>query len=265
MPLALRRTALLLVALLGLLFVGAAGAAAAPVFPEQTGFVVDAANVVPDGAQAQVEARLAQYADAARKTVLVGVVPDLGGASIDDYANDLFDKWHPRNEGDPGVIVVIAMAERQMRIEVGTPLQGDLVDAEAGRIIRDVMRPQMQAGDVGGAISGAVEAIIDQLGGDTGQALAVPTRRVSGDGNPGGWVALIFVGLMLMGVFGSFLGRRRGVSSDWMWLPILLGSGHRGDGGWSGGSSGGGFGGGGGFSGGGFGGGASGGGASGGW
>ena len=59
---------------------------------------------------------------------------------------------------DNGVLVLIAPAQRRMRIEVGYGLEGSLTDLKAGRIIRTIMTPRFKANDFDGGIEQGVRA-----------------------------------------------------------------------------------------------------------
>lgn len=244
----------------------AAPSAQAQDFPRFEAPVVDAADVVPDDAEDRLNRELIDYQERSGNQIAVAVVETIGEASIEDYSEDLFDEWGVgREDLDNGVLVVIAMSERRMRIEVGFGVEGDLTDLESGRIVREQMEPRMRGGDVGGALEAATAEIRLALGDTQAQAPAAPAEDSQPSAFPfiAGAVGFMFLFQMMRRMRrGGRRGRRRGDFSLW---PILIGTG------WgtrSGGLGGGGFGGGGvgggGFGGGG-GGGSGGGGASGGW
>lgn len=249
----MRRAVLVLLA--GVACVLISGSAIAQDFPRFTNHVVDAAGVVPDDAEDRINAQLAAYQKRSTNQIAVAVVETLDDTSVEDYAEDLFDEWGVgQKDKDNGALLVIAMQERQLRIEVGYGLEGDLTDLESGRIV-DAMAPLMRRGDIGGAIEQATNDIRFALGDTEAAQPAEPEAEPSEDSTSLFWVLplLFFIG---MGFIGRRRGRRRRDFSLW---PILLG------GAWGSGGSGGGFSGGGGGFGGGGGGGSGGGGASGGW
>jgi uncharacterized protein len=196
----------------------------------------------------------------------VATFPSLEGEALEDVSMRIAEAWRPGLKGkDTGILVTLFMAERKLRIEVGYGLEATIPDITAGRIIRNVMVPEMRAGRPAAAIDGAVDALAAVARGEK-----LPERVRKKDKGIPPLLAL----LLLFGVIsvvsriargqarrGRGLGRHGSI--PW-WLPLLGGGGGRG-GGWSGGGFGGGSfgggGGGGGFSGGSFGGG----GASGGW
>jgi uncharacterized protein len=246
-----RRTAGALLVLSTLVVLAAGSPARAGVLqPEFSAPVVDDADVVPDQVERAVSAELLAYDQRSGNQIAVAVVETTGDDSLEDYAIDLAREWGVGTEGDDdGVLVLIAFADRRLRIEVGRGLEGELTDLESGRIISEQMRPRLQAGDVGAAIEAGTAAIRAALGDDTANVPA-PITRSEDDDRGGGipWPLLIF-GLLALG--GGFGRRRRGGFAG----PLVFG-GLGGFGGFGrGGGGGGGFGGFGGGGGGGFGGG----------
>lgn len=256
--------------------IGARLAAVLLALPAFTAPVVDEAGVVHDSIEQSVSAQLEDYRRRSGNQVAVAVVRTTGDESLEDYSIDLAREWGVGTRGeDNGVLLLIAMEDRRIRIEVGRGVEDELTDLESGRIIRERLVPLLRAGDVGTAVQEGTQAIRQGLG-DTSVGELPPmvtvdeSERNDDDDGGGGFGALL--PFLVFGIFGlSALGGRRGRR---MWgggMPIFwgggFGGGHGGGfGGSSGGDSGGGgfSGGGGGFSGGG-GGGFGGGGASGSW
>jgi uncharacterized protein len=272
MPLT-RRAETALVILLAL-FVACTARADVMNLPMPTQYVVDRANVIDQSAENQINSLLHQLDRKTTAHVIVLTVPSLEGNPLEDVSLHLaHDVWKLGYEGkDNGVLVLVAIAEKRYRIEVGYGLEGVIPDSVTGTIGREYFMPYFRRGDYSGGISAAANEIARLIAADAGVSLtggAAPSppvtrsaRPAPGDGSR--LVNLLFL-ILLMAVPMSipliiFLllmsGRRLGGRSVW-WSG--------GSGGWGGG---GGFGGGG-FGGGGFGGGGGGGfgggGASGGW
>lgn len=247
-PADMRFAALALFALLVL----SASAHAAPSFPQLSGRVVDNANMIDASDQDRLTDMLAAHEQDSGEQVVVVTLPDLGGETIEDYGYQLGRHWGIGEQGeDTGALLIVAKAERKIRIEVGYGLEGRLTDAQSSTIINNVMTPAFGDGNFSQGIIDGAGAMVRVLGGDP---LAEPEHRQRGsDDQPSilrtvGFFALMVV---IIGLFGSGGGggrggrRRRG-----LWgVPIFMGGGF---GGSSGGFGGGGFsGGGGGFGGGG--------------
>ncbi|HVT65722.1 MAG TPA: TPM domain-containing protein [Mycobacteriales bacterium] len=256
-------------AALGVLPVPAAHASG---FPAPTGYFVDATGDISAADGRAIEAELESYAERSGHQLAVAVVDTTGNESIEDYSNDLFGDWGVGSaERNDGVLIVVAIDDRQLRIEVGRGLEETLTDIEADDIIRNDMVPSLKAGDYAAAVRAGERGVRAALGDPTPNAAGQPQGFSGyGGGQPGSRTSdtgmpetiaivifLLFLLVMVMAVTSAFRRGGRGGRS-----PIFMGTGW-GAGSWSGGG-GGGFSGGGGF--GGFGGGSSGGGgASGSW
>lgn len=233
-------------------------AAPSPAQVANDGWVTDLADLLSKEQEQELELLMESYKQGSTNEIAVLTMPDLGGQPIERYALDVAREWGIGGaETSNGALLVVAKAERKIRIEVGRGLEGALPDVICGRIIRDVITPAFKRGDFPGGIRAGVEALHAAIGGD----YAPLQRTTRGRRSSGGLVMLPV--LLLLVILGSRRRRRyRGRGSIWPWLVLGgMSSGHRSS--WSGGSFGGG--GGGGFSGFGGGGGFSGGGASGGW
>ncbi len=266
------------------------GAATAQTLPKFTGFVVDAANVIPPDQEAALTKRLDDLQKATGNQLVVATVPDLEGYPIEDYGNALIRSWGVGlKDANNGAILLVAPNDRKVRIEVGYGLEPVLTDAFSSVVINQQILPRFKAGDIPGGIVAGTNAVADQLALPDAEARAKvtaaaaeydKTHRRSNSGGGGVPIGLIFFGIALAAIVIPMISRRaggkhyvdggsRGGGSGA--LPIVLwsiadamtrggggswggGGGDSGGGGWGGG----GFGGGGGGSGGG-------GGASGGW
>ncbi len=228
-------------------------ALAAPTFPKATGRVTDAAGVLPADTRAAIEARLATLESTTGIELAVATVPDLQGEVVEDYANGLYRAWGIGKRGtNNGALLLVAPADRKVRIEVGYGLEGVITDALSSQIIRREILPRFKAGDLPGGIAAGSAALIGHLElppEQRAQAVAAVGEGQRGEGrSEGNWFGtLVWIAIILIWIFLSVArggrGRRRGPVI--LWGPGI-------GGGWGGGG-GGGFGGGG-FGGGGFGG-----------
>ena len=215
-------------------------------------FLYDEAGVLSAGERGAIEDTLMAL-DRRGIEIGVAIFKSIDDEPIEDVSLALAEKWKPGSkEKDNGALIVVALKERGVRIEVGYGLEPRVPDAVAGRIIRYDMAPAFRDGRFGDGISRAVSSLARAA---AGEALPPPT-----DQGPPPWAALIALFVMLPVILLiARLNRHRGYAGR--------GGVYRGRGGpwWF--AGGGGFGGGGGgFGGGSFGGGSfGGGGASGGW
>jgi uncharacterized protein len=146
-------------------------------FVLQFGYV-NAANEVPAirshvsdyakvlGARAPlIDKQLAAFEATTGHQVFLLTVKSIGAdASIDEYAVTVFEKWKLGRKGvDDGVLFVVAVDDRKMRIEVGYGLEGTLTDLKSSRIIRDLVTPKFKKGNYAAGIEIGLYAILSVL------------------------------------------------------------------------------------------------------
>ena len=263
-----------------LLLLALAAPLGAQTLPSLTQPVNDFAKVIDASTAATLDQRIRALKDASGDVVIVATVPTIGTyGSIEEYAVKLFEKAGIGDKKlDNGLLILVAMQERKIRIEVGYGLEEYVTDGFAGQTIRDDMLPEFRAGRVSQGILAGTTRVIQRIADKRGVTLAnvprAPQRTSDQPRTPSLFVILIIIFIVISilrriggGGSGRFVGRRsrRGPWSGWGGGIGTFGGGwNRGGFGGFGGFGGGGGGGGGGF--GGFGGGSSGGGgASGGW
>lgn len=228
-------------------------------------------KLTPEQVQA-LEQKLVAYDDSTSNQIAVVILPTITNDGveypIEDVGLKVLREWGVGSKkNNNGVVIVVALAEHKIRIEIGYGLEGAIPDMIAQSIIDNDMRPNFKNEDYYRGLDNATNSLIKAAEGEYKAPEGYNKRGSKGIGF-GKIIFIIIIIIIALGIFGGKGGggggymSRRG--SGWLGPFILgemLGSAGRGGGGWSGG--GGGFGGGGfgGFGGGGGGGG----GASGGW
>lgn len=217
--------------------------------PKPAGYVNDHAGMISQTVKLKLEQFLRDFEKSDSTQITVLTIPTLDGEALEDYSLRVLDSWKVGQKGlDNGALLLIAKAERKIRIEVGYGLEGRLTDLLAGRIIDNEMSPNFKQGDVDAGVVGGVVAIAEAVRGEyTGTGKTAGKKKKS---SPFGFLFLLF---FLGPLFGRFGGRRSGYRRSGMFFggPFMGGGGFGGGSGGGGGfSGGGGFGGGGGASGG---------------
>ncbi len=264
--------------------------------PPLTGRVVDLAHVLPPEIASSLNRALETHESKTSNQVAVLTLPSLEGEPLESFSHRVATTWKLGQKGtDNGILLLIALRERKVRIEVGYGLEGTLTDLRSAHIIRQEIVPRLRSGDLPGGIAAGVQAILNTIEG-TYKADEVQPGHTSSDQELAaieyvtiGIVVGILAGILLShglrstrALFGSLLAflvaqfasvilglAAAGITAFFLWLLLQANRGRGQGGGWGDGiviGPGGGFGGGegrGGFSGGG--GGFGGGGASGGW
>lgn len=228
----------------GVLFAGPAWALDVP---ELSGRVVDRAGMLSTAQVNALETRLADHETRTGQQFALLTVTSLEGEDIEGYSMRVAEKWAiGRKQKDDGLLMVVALNDRKMRIEVGYGLEEFVPDVLAGRIIRNVMTPKFRSGDYAGGINAAFDALIKAASGDQSElpAAAPKAKDANWKGlvGPLFWLALF----LIIGLGGR--GGRGGRGGGLIFFPPMGGYGGRGGGGFGGGGfsgGGGGFGGGG--------------------
>jgi uncharacterized protein len=144
--------------------------------PQPTGFVNDYANVLSDSAKSALEEQLSALSGQENGVeISIVTIPSLEGEPVEYAAQAYFDAWKIGKESlDNGVLVLLAVEDREIRIHTGYGAEQFLTDAAAGRIIRSVMVPKLRDGDYDGAVRGAVIAIVDASQGNEAADTSIP-------------------------------------------------------------------------------------------
>ncbi len=134
--------------------------------PALTGRVVDNAGIIDAATEAALTQKLADFEKKDSDQIVVATVPSLDGEEIEPYATRLFRLWKlGQAKENNGVLLLVALNDRKMRIEVGYGLEGTLTNLQSKRIIENDMVPAFRAGDFSGGISKAVDDIVIVLEG----------------------------------------------------------------------------------------------------
>jgi uncharacterized protein len=212
--------------------------------PSPVGFVNDFAGVIDSQSKAQMEGiagSLQAQTGAEIAVVTVQTIQPYG--SIEEYTVDLATEWGiGKEDEDTGILILLAMEERRIRLEVGYGLEGLVPDGLAGEIIDQSILPALRSGDYGTGLLRGVQAvagiIAKEYGVELGDYRLVESRKYTRPAIPIGLIMFIIFAFLFGG--GRFL----------LWPLLFMGAAsRRGFYGGGFGSGGGGFGSSGGFSG----------------
>lgn len=158
---------LLLPAVVGLLFVSANAVFAYQSPGKPTGMVNDFAHVFTAEQKASLENKIGNFKRPAGVELAVVTIPSLGDETIETYAVKLFQEWGIGSKlSDNGILLLVALNERKVRIEVGYGLEGTVTDAQASVIIRSTLTPAFKEGKYYDGVNSAVDQIIGLVEGD---------------------------------------------------------------------------------------------------
>ncbi len=204
-------------------FSSAISAAALDV-PQLTGRVVDLAHSLPSSTVESLTARLSAHEAQSSNQAAVLIVPSLEGDSLEEFSHRVATTWKLGQKGtDNGVLLLVAIGERKVRIEVGYGLEGVLTDARSAQIIRNEIVPRFRTGDIPGGVTEGISAILKTIEG-TYQAPEQPVSQPETDVLGQVVVAVIVglvVGLMFMNIH-KFVGPVAGAGISTLLAPWLV-------------------------------------------
>ena len=146
--------------LLAVLLLATGSALAVPAIPKAQGYVNDYAGLLSPQIKGQLERFLADFERSDSTQIAVLTVPSLEGDDLEGFSVRVAQSWGIGQKGkDNGALLLVAKAERAVRIEVGYGLEGQLTDLLAGRIVDQEIVPRFKAGDFDGGVSAGVQAI----------------------------------------------------------------------------------------------------------
>jgi len=202
-------------------------------FPPVRGTVNDFAGVISAADAARIEGLSREVLEKTGASVIVATFPSIGDNDLNDYVNRLYQLWGIGKKGeDRGVLIVLALQERKIRIETGYGLEGILPDGRVGGILDQNVIPYLKKREYGPGLLSAATAVSLVIAEEAGVTLTgspaarqTSSRQVRQRSSYGFLILLLLIFLLL-------LGTRRGRE----YLPLILmmllsGSGRRGSGG----------------------------------
>ena len=166
--------------------------------PPPTARVTDTVGVLEAATRAALESKLAAFEAERGAQIAVLIVATTAGEPIESYALRVAEAWKLGRDGiDDGALLVIAVEDRALRIEVGYGLEGVLTDATSKRIIAETLVPALRAGDYAGGIERGVARMLAVV---AGEALPAPARQQRENPFTLALFLAVFFGLMFRGL-----------------------------------------------------------------
>lgn len=184
--------------------------------PSLTGRVVDRADILSPSVESNLTQMLRLHEDSTSNQIAVLTMPSLKGEVLEDFSIEVARTWELGTaNNDNGVLLLIAVEERQIRIEVGDGLTGTLTDAYASRVIRNGITPHFKRGDYDEGVTEGVKQIIGII---EGTYLPEASSSSNADAPPF-WFGVIF---MIIPSFFAFLGVLSYGCGRWFLMLFLV-------------------------------------------
>lgn len=202
------RALLLVLALAGA--VAPASAQSLQPVPPLASRVTDLTGTLTAGQQAELDQKLAAFEQRKGAQLAVLLVGTTEPESIEAYSIRVAEAWKLGREGiDDGALLLVALQDRTLRIEVGYGLEGVLPDAIARRIIDETIKPLFRQRDIHGGINAGIDRMMQVV---DGEPLPPPDKQWKRPADRiGGLLPLLFFGVLAGGAaLRAFLGRPLG-------------------------------------------------------
>lgn len=212
-------------------------------------YVNDFAGVFTGTETAELRSILSQVENNTTSEVVVVTVNTTAPYAPSQYRTMLFNEWGVgKADVDNGLLILYAVTEHRIEVEVGYGLEGILPDSKVGRMLDDYYVPLRDVNQTTKGIVEFTKAVAVVLNENREEILSHKSSSKEIDAGIIMFIIPIIIGIVLILVLVAAANRRKGKKGrfKWLWIGGGLGGGRFGGGGFGGGGfGGGGFGGGG--------------------
>ncbi|MBC2732842.1 MAG: methanol dehydrogenase [Desulfobacteraceae bacterium] len=188
--------------------------------PSLKGRVNDYAQMFSPAAVQHLDRVLQDLETSDSTQIVVLTIPSLEGDSLEDFSIRVAEQWRIGQKNlDNGAILLIAKAERKLRIEVGYGLEGRLTDLMAGRIIANVIVPRFKDGQIDQGVLDGVQAMVGVVKGEF-SANEAPSGNRGQEPRSGNGLFGLILALFILNVLGR-LRRSLGAVAGAVIVPII--------------------------------------------
>ena len=141
-------------------------------YPRPQGAVNDFAAVIPAETRRNMEMLARETLTKTDTAVVVATFKTIGDNEPDMYANELYEHWGIGKKGeDKGVLILLVMDQRRVRIETGYGVEGILPDGKVGSILDHSILPLLKQGEYGAGLSNGMKVVAQVIAADAGVTL----------------------------------------------------------------------------------------------
>ena len=174
-------SAILLSAVLLILSLSVSAFAAKYPTSTQKFFVNDFADCISDADEQKMQSMAEELYEKSGAQVVCVTVNSLDGKDVRDYALGLGREWGIGSKNDNnGVLLLLAVDDRQVDIEVGYGLEGTMTDGKTGRILETYAMPYLRDNDFSTGLYKAFSALIGETANEYG--VEIDGSRTAPDG-----------------------------------------------------------------------------------
>ncbi len=143
--------------------------------PPLSGHVVDTTGTLDSAAKQSLEAKLAAFEQQKGSQIVILMIATTQPEDITSFANRVGNTWKigRRGVGD-GLLLIVAKADRKVRIEVAKTLEGAMPDLAAKQVIDDAITPHFKSGNFAAGLNAGADQIMARI---AGEALPAPSEK----------------------------------------------------------------------------------------
>ena len=203
--------------------------------PDAVGFVNDFANVLSPETRNRINDWAIELREKANVDFFIATFPDIGGTNEVDYGVQVYKQWKIGNTRDEGALILLAVAERKLRIETGYGAEAYLPDADVNDVYQ-TMRSFLAKGseDWDKAFTQGSLMIMSKFAQEKGITLTGMSEYSQRSSRRSGISGLGGIGIFILFIFLMIVTKGR-ILEVLFWMFLLGG---RGGGSWGGGNSG---------------------------
>ncbi len=176
--------------------------------------VTDLTATLSQQQQTQLDAKLSALESSKGSQIAILLVPTTAPETIEQYGLRVAEQWQLGRKGvDDGLLIVAALQDRTLRLEVGYGLEGVVPDAVAKRVISEIMLPHFRQNDYYAGLIAGVDSLARLIEGEPLPAPELKTQQNrDADGAGSTLFSLIVAAVVLAGMMRAIFGQLLGAS-----------------------------------------------------
>lgn len=131
--------------------------------PTNVFYAADYADILSDETESFIVAQSKALCDATEAQIVVATVKNMDGKNEREYGLELGRSWKIGGEKNNGVLILLALSERKIDIEVGYGLEGAIPDSKSGRLIDTYALPYLKNNDFDNGILNLYKAVLKEV------------------------------------------------------------------------------------------------------
>lgn len=178
--------------------------------------IMDKADIINSSDEMALNQKLMNLSNETGIQVAVLTIPSLEGEALESYSMKVVEDWKlGAKHIDNGVLLLVSVGDKELRIETGYGVEGDLTDTKCGLIIRNVITPHFQNDDMSKGIVQGVTAIVENVASDFSENAETPIDIEAGEeGAPIIVLVCFFIFAMIIVVAASSKAKTGSVNGD---------------------------------------------------